>query len=432
MDAKADRMEVVTRWALIALGVVVLLRLKFVLFAAALPILAYWHYSGEKTEDAQEEAPLEEKEASEVGSDEDLPPFKGKEESDIYGDEFWSEKKTKSQRDELNTFSWDAGRDELDDLLADDLGSSFPKADLHKDEDDLGLGGPRHDFGLGDLGGGLDADFRFGGDDFDHRRDRDEGKGKGKGKSKDKSKEPREADPKQVFVANIGDAQEDELRAFFEQAGDVDRLKVLKNPDGTTKGIGFVTFRTEEQAQKALSFHNRPFEGGNIVVRLAHAGNKKGDKGDKGEGKGGRFEERDDRFEERRRPERPEKGKSKGRGKGSKGTADVDEALEEVISGHDGPLRMADFDFAARRFLGELRSRDRADGGARFSEAMDMVLKYTSTKDRSSVRKWTAYVFTLLQKFDPALSEEIRERDQERRSKGIGRARMSRQTSDDD
>ncbi|CAK9051287.1 unnamed protein product [Durusdinium trenchii] len=82
----------------------------------------------------------------------------------------------------------------------------------------------------------------------------------------------------------------------------------------------------------------------------------------------------------------------------SKGTADVDEALEEapsakrrVISGHDGPLRMADFDFAARRFLGELRSRDRADGGARFSEAMDMVLKYTSTKDRSSVRKWTAY-----------------------------------------
>ena len=40
-----------------------------------------------------------------------------------------------------------------------------------------------------------------------------------------------------------------------------------------------------------------------------------------GEGKGGRFEERDDRFEERRRPERPEKGKSKGRGKGQLGRA---------------------------------------------------------------------------------------------------------------
>ena len=32
-------------------------------------------------------------------------------------------------------------------------------------------------------------------------------------------------------------------------------------------------------------------------------------------------------------------------------------------------------------------------------------------------------VFTLLQKFDPALSEEIRERDQERRNKGAGRSR---------
>ena len=37
----------------------------------------------------------------------------------------------------------------------------------------------------------------------------------------------------------------------------------------------------------------------------------------------------------------------------------------QALSGHDGPLRMADFDFAARRFLGELRSRDRSDGGAR-------------------------------------------------------------------
>ena len=37
------------------------------------------------------------------------------------------------------------------------------------------------------------------------------------------------------------------------------------------------------QAQKALSFHGRPFEGGSIVVRLAHAG-KKGEKGRNTEG----------------------------------------------------------------------------------------------------------------------------------------------------
>ena len=39
------------------------------------------------------------------------------------------------------------------------------------------------------------------------------------------------------------------------EAGDVERLKVLKNPDGTTKGVGFVTFRTEEQADSAESWH---------------------------------------------------------------------------------------------------------------------------------------------------------------------------------
>lgn len=56
-----------------------------------------------------------------------------------------------------------------------------------------------------------------------------------------------------------------------------------------------------------------------------------------------------------------------------------------------------------------------------------MVLKYTSSKDRLSVRKWPAYIFTLLQKFDPNLWEELRERDAERRREkgggGYGAAR---------
>ena len=34
------------------------------------------------------------------------------------------------------------------------------------------------------------------------------------------------------------------------------------------------------EAQKALTFHSRAFEGGSIVVRLAHAGNKSKSKGD--------------------------------------------------------------------------------------------------------------------------------------------------------
>merc|ERR1712187_62481 len=100
---------------------------------------------------------------------------------------------------------------------------------------------------------------------------------------------------------------------------------------------------------------------------------------------------------------------------------EMDEILEEELSAADGPVKPSDFDFAARRFLTELRTRDRADGTARFQDAIDMVLKYTCSKDRSSVRKWPAYIFTLLQKFDTGLWEELRERDAERRQqKGSG------------
>merc|ERR1719410_770611 len=110
------------------------------------------------------------------------------------------------------------------------------------------------------------------------------GKGKGKGKFKgDKGPRdpmaPREPNPKQVFVAQIGDMPEEDIRMFFEETGEVDRLKVLRNPDGSSKGVCFVTFRTEEQAQKALTLHGTMLEGRNLVVRLAHGGNKGGEKG---------------------------------------------------------------------------------------------------------------------------------------------------------
>jgi hypothetical protein len=99
----------------------------------------------------------------------------------------------------------------------------------------------------------------------------------------------------------------------------------------------------------------------------------------------------------------------------------MDDLLEEALADAEGPLKASDFDFAARRFLSELRTRDRADGTSRLQEALDMVLKYTASKDRSSVRKWPAYVFTLLQKFDTNLWDEVRERDAERRrEKGFG------------
>jgi len=314
--------------------------------------------------------------------------------------------------------------------------------------------------GKGGGGKGKSVDcFNCGGNHF--ARDCPEerkGKGKGKGKGGDKGGfrdplAPREPNPKQVFVANVGDLAEEDIRAFFEDVGEVDRLKVLRNPDGGSKGVCFVTFRTEEQAQRALGLHGTSLEGKSLVVRLAHGGNKGGDKGGEKGGKGG-GPERPGGFHEglpdlggseRFGPafgdgerERGDRGPGFGKGRGGKGAGggrrmdrgEMDELLEEALADSDGPIKPGDFDFAARRFLQELRSRDRSDGTDRFQKALDMVLKYTSSKDRSSVRKWPAYIFTLLQKFDPNLWEELRERDAERRREkgggGYGAARERR------
>jgi len=545
------------RWLLVALGVAFLLRLKLVLFAAALPVMAYWHYSNQAEEPADAEPepcdedadadldppwlPEEEMDgagAHREGTDSDAPFGLEKEDGDPYEGSFWGAANTaeapkrstpwrntsrsapmggshtgSDNRGDDDDFGfttpglvpraavkdvpppeprasgapWEAG-DPLD------LGSGLPGASGKGPGRGMGSerggpfgGGDEADpldglgLGLGDDGGlhgpGLGADLGLGlaGDDMElfgaSFGGGSKGRGKGKGKPKGGDKggprdpmAPREANPKQVFVANVGDLQEETIRTFFEDVGEVDRLKVLRNPDGGSKGVCFVTFRTEEQAQKALTLHGRLLEGKHLVVRLAHAGNKGGDKGGERGGKGGGPDRFQDRFSDRAGTPHeglPDLGGSErfgpafghgdgdrdrgdrggGFGKGGRGgrgagggrrgdRGEMDDLLEEALADSDGPIKPADFDFAARRFLAELRSRDRTDGTSRFQEALDMVLRYTASKDRLSVRKWPAYIFTLLQKFDSQLGEELRERDAERRREkgggGHGAARERR------
>jgi len=261
---------------------------------------------------------------------------------------------------------------------------------------------------------------------------------KGGGKASD------QPDPKQVFVAGagIGLSTEDEIKTFFQQAGDVARVKVLRTPEGDSKDVCFITFRNEDQAQAAIALNGSAFAGRSLLVRMAN-GKKgaekgtggKGDRLDKGGsplqgysespefGVGSRF----DALSSRSPPERDDvsaisasaKGKGKtGKGKQGKGEwlSELDAVLEEALQqDYDGPVKVSDFDFNAKRFLSELRSRDRIDGTTRFDKAIDMVLENTSGKDRDSVRRWAAYVFTLLQKFDPDFAEEFKRRDAERR-----------------
>jgi hypothetical protein len=289
-------------------------------------------------------------------------------------------------------------------------------------------------------------------------------KGKGSRGKSDKGGEKggqEQADPKQVFVAGIGSASEDEIRSFFNQAGEVSRVKVLRTPEGDSKDVCFITFRNEEQAQRALNSHGSSFSGRTLTVRIAN-GKKGNDKGAGGKGdtlgavrglgdlrlpspvtsyaeapdigSSTRFDalatsSLTDRFgDDGSGGNSAGKGKSKntkGKGKGE-WLSELDSILEEALLDSDGPVKVSDFDFNAKRFLSELRSRDRLDGTTRFEGAVEHVITYTAGKDRDSVRKWSAYVFTLLQKYDPDFSDEFKKRDAERR-----RERAAGQSHDD-
>lgn len=470
-----DKLETpAVRWALVCIGVVVLVRLRLILFAAALPVMAYWHYSNHSgaeasATDAGEDEPPARAGEDNYGGDDGFDNNRrgpGRASDEVYDEDFWN---TDGQQPPRSAPSREAagGRSAARATVASEdnpLGSAwdddpsggpaddFPKPKSNMDDilGSLGSGfgsmGGDDDFGLGKVG-----DFDFlgsGGGDFLSMSMGDGfGKGKGKGKKGEGKgdKGPREANPKQVFVAGVGDLPEDEIRMFFEDVGEVDRLKLLTNEDGSSKGVCFVTFREESQAKQALSLHGSDLAGRNITVRLAHGGNK-GKDGDKGGGKGEGKRDREPRMDfgpserfgsafgdgggDRNTFDRPrDKGKGGGKGgsRGGREKGEMDDLLEEVIAEQEGPVKAGDFDFAARRFLMELRSRDKADGTTRFNEAMDMVIKYTQPKERSAVRKWPAYIYTLLQKFDPQLADELRERDAARRSeKGSGRDRPPR------
>ncbi|MBD3362787.1 RNA-binding protein [Candidatus Dojkabacteria bacterium] len=57
-----------------------------------------------------------------------------------------------------------------------------------------------------------------------------------------------------LFVGGLSwDTTEEGLRTFFEQVGEVKEVKIIVHRDtGKSRGFGFVTMATEEEAQKAI------------------------------------------------------------------------------------------------------------------------------------------------------------------------------------
>lgn len=79
------------------------------------------------------------------------------------------------------------------------------------------------------------------------------------------------AENAQIYVGNLSyRVHERDLRQCFEKYGTIAHLKVVKDRDtGRSKGFGFVTFETIDEAKKALVVHGEPLFGRNLVVRLA-------------------------------------------------------------------------------------------------------------------------------------------------------------------
>lgn len=78
-------------------------------------------------------------------------------------------------------------------------------------------------------------------------------------------------DKNKLFVGSLPWAvNNDSLRDLFASYGEIVEAIVITDRDsGRSKGFGFVTFATEEAAQKALEMDGKEIEGRTIVVNVA-------------------------------------------------------------------------------------------------------------------------------------------------------------------
>ncbi|MEM9847220.1 MAG: RNA-binding protein [Bacteroidota bacterium] len=93
-----------------------------------------------------------------------------------------------------------------------------------------------------------------------------------------------------IFVAKLNfDTQEDDLRAAFEQFGEVDSAKIIMDKfSGRSKGFGFVEMPDDEAAREAISeLNDTDLDGRTIVVKKAEPRENRDRRGGGGGGRGG-------------------------------------------------------------------------------------------------------------------------------------------------
>jgi heterogeneous nuclear ribonucleoprotein A1/A3 len=81
-----------------------------------------------------------------------------------------------------------------------------------------------------------------------------------------------------IFIGGLSySTNEDRLQEIFQEFGKIINLRIVRNNDeaGSSKGFGFITFSTDEEAEKALSLDRTKLDGRFIGVKIAFDPNKK-------------------------------------------------------------------------------------------------------------------------------------------------------------
>ncbi len=80
------------------------------------------------------------------------------------------------------------------------------------------------------------------------------------------------ANTNKLYIGNLNyDMTADDLRAVFEEIGEVEEAIVIEDrQSGRSRGFGFVTMANEELAQKAIDeLNEKDVNGRNIIVNEA-------------------------------------------------------------------------------------------------------------------------------------------------------------------
>jgi cold-inducible RNA-binding protein len=94
-----------------------------------------------------------------------------------------------------------------------------------------------------------------------------------------------------VFVGGLSwDASDDDLKQLFGECGTVSDGVILQDREtGRSRGFGFVTFASDEEAKAAIEkFHDFEFMGRKLTVNEARPREERGGGGGGGYGGGGR------------------------------------------------------------------------------------------------------------------------------------------------